>query len=304
MVVICIGLCRLCAIDSTRAEIIPILLLGMTIRIAYQRELALLLSACVTLIVVLSLGQGLGEFVILTATVAAAVMLLNHVRSRPKLIYVGLGAATVAFLTTVGVGTLTGQTFGLATDSPLFPFGEDVPIVESGFFALLLIGSAWCAFCAMMAGLILTGLLPFIERLFDVQTDISLLELGDARHPLLQELALRAPGTYNHSINVASLGEAAAESINANGLLVRVGAYFHDIGKMLNPQYFIENQSQEANRHESLLPAMSTLVIICSRQGRSRLGAAVPTSQKRSSILSSNITGRRWWNTSTNRRPN
>jgi putative nucleotidyltransferase with HDIG domain len=72
----------------------------------------------------------------------------------------------------------------------------------------------------------------------------------------------RAPGTYNHSINVASIAEAAADAIGANGLLVRVGAYFHDIGKMLKPGYFIENQSDGDNRHESLLPAMSTLVII------------------------------------------
>jgi hypothetical protein len=114
----------------------------------------------------------------------------------------------------------------------------------------------------VLSGLLMTGLLPFVERLFDVQTDLSLLELGDASHPLLQELARRAPGTYNHSINVASLGEAAAEAIGANGLLVRIGAYFHDIGKMAKPQYFVENQGQAPSRHESLMPAMSTLVII------------------------------------------
>ena len=106
------------------------------------------------------------------------------------------------------------------------------------------------------------GLLPFIESLFGVQTDISLLELGDVSHPLLQELVRRAPGTYNHSINVASIAEAAAESIGARGLLVRVGAYFHDIGKMLKPGYFVENQGHDANRHDSLVPAMSTLIII------------------------------------------
>ncbi len=94
----------------------------------------------------------------------------------------------------------------------------------------------------LLVGFLMTGLLPFIERSFGVQTDISLLELGDAAHPLLQELVRRAPGTYNHSINVASLAEAAAESIGAHGLLVRVGAYFHDIGKMLKPHYFVENQ--------------------------------------------------------------
>ena len=78
----------------------------------------------------------------------------------------------------------------------------------------------------------------------------------------MQELVRRAPGTYNHSINVASIAEAAADAIGANGLLVRVGAYFHDIGKMLKPSYFVENQGPEGNRHESLQPAMSTLVII------------------------------------------
>jgi putative nucleotidyltransferase with HDIG domain len=78
----------------------------------------------------------------------------------------------------------------------------------------------------------------------------------------LQELVRRAPSTYNHSITAGSIAEAAAEAIGARGLLVRVGAYFHDIGKMLKPGYFIENQPPEENRHGSLLPAMSSLVII------------------------------------------
>jgi hypothetical protein len=115
---------------------------------------------------------------------------------------------------------------------------------------------------AIAASLIIFGLLPFIERFFGVLTDLSLLELGDVAHPLLQELVRRAPSTYNHSITVGSIAEAAAESIHARGLLVRVGAYFHDIGKMLKPDYFAENQGPDDNRHEALAPAMSTLVII------------------------------------------
>ncbi len=126
----------------------------------------------------------------------------------------------------------------------------------------LLVSAAWYGFFAIVAGLLMTGLLPFIEKLFDIQTELSLLELGDVAHPLLQELVRRAPGTYNHSITVASIAEAAADAIGAQGLLVRVGAYFHDIGKILKPRYFIENQGNEDNRHEALLPAMSTLVII------------------------------------------
>ncbi len=76
-------------------------------------------------------------------------------------------------------------------------------------------------------------------------TDLRLLELGDVAHPLLQELVRRAPSTYNHSVTVGSIAEAAAESIHARGLLVRVGAYFHDIGKMLKPNYFVENQGPD-----------------------------------------------------------
>ena len=105
--------------------------------------------------------------------------------------------------------------------------------------------------------------LPFIESGFGVVTDISLLEMGDISHPLLQELVRRAPGTYNHSISVASIGETAADAIGANGLLVRVGAYFHDIGKILKPEYFVENMTEGMkSRHNSLAPAMSTLIII------------------------------------------
>ncbi|MCA9061883.1 MAG: HDIG domain-containing protein, partial [Planctomycetaceae bacterium] len=107
------------------------------------------------------------------------------------------------------------------------------------------------------------GCLPFIENVFGILTDISLLELTAVSHPLLQELARRAPGTYNHSMTVATIAEAAAESIGANGLLTRVGAYFHDIGKMMKPEYFIENMTEGSeNHHKSLAPAMSTLIII------------------------------------------
>jgi putative nucleotidyltransferase with HDIG domain len=261
VIVITVALCSVAAADEWRAELIPLLLFGMTVAIAYEKELALLLSASVSLIVAFSLEQGLGEFVILTSSVAAAILFLGRIRSRTKLIYVALFTGTVVMLTTIGVGTLAGQAFG-ATNLALQAVGDITQEETISFVDRLLLGAGWFGLCSLLAGVLMTGLLPFIERLFDVQTDISLLELGDAAHPLLQELVRRAPGTYNHSINVASIGEAAAEAIGANGLLVRVAAYFHDIGKMLKPQYFVENQGREGNRHESLAPAMSTLVII------------------------------------------
>ncbi len=260
-VVLTVTLARLCTGELWQAEVVPIVLFGMTVTIAYARDLAIIFSAALSLVLCVALGLGLSEFVLMVATSSTAILLLNRVRSRTKLIYVGLGAGLVAMVTTIGIGILVGEPLGSWSGTG-FPALEGWHGPRTAFFVHLLCGAGWHGFCTVLAALIMTGLLPFIERLFDVQTDISLLELGDAAHPLLQELARRAPGTYNHSINVASLAESAAESIGANGLLVRVGAYFHDIGKMFKPAYFVENQGRDVNRHESLLPAMSTLVII------------------------------------------
>ena len=232
-------LCLLSAGEAWRAEIVPLLVFAMTVAIAYDEDLALLLAAEVALVVVVGLGRGLADHVTLSAAAAAMVFWMGRIRSRSKLIYVGLWAGAVAFATQIGANLLEERPFDVQL---LYEAGR------TGVWTLL-------------AGFLMTGLLPFIERSFGVLTDLSLLEVGDVAHPLLQELVRRAPGTYNHSINVASIGEAAAEAIGARGLLVRVGAYFHDAGKMLKPAYFIENQGQE-NRHESLVPAMSTLIII------------------------------------------
>src|SRR5205823_355643 len=128
-------------------------------------------------------------------------------------------------------------------------------------WSLIVFDSLRGLFWGALAGFIVSGLLPLVERAFSVVTDVSLLELSDGSHPLLQELVRRAPGTYTHSMTVATLAEPAAEAIGANPLLVRVGSYFHDIGKMLKPHYFIENQTGE-NRHDTLEPALSTLIII------------------------------------------
>jgi putative nucleotidyltransferase with HDIG domain len=102
---------------------------------------------------------------------------------------------------------------------------------------------------------------PIVEMIFGYTTDIKLLELGNLNHPLLKEMIVKAPGTYHHSQLVAVLAEAAAESIGANPIFARVSAYFHDIGKMKKPLYFIENQMGGENRHNNLTPSMSALII-------------------------------------------
>lgn len=231
---------RWAAADGWRAELIPVLLFGQIVAIAYRQELALFLSAVAALMLALALNHGLFTFLLLFGSTVAAVLHLGVIRTRSKLIYVGLATGLVAAVLTVMLAVLDNQPL----QRPLW--------IEAGRNGL------W----AVAAGFIMTGLLPFIEHGFGVLTDLSLLELADVSHPLLQELVRRAPSTYNHSITVGSIAEAAATAIGARGLLARVGAYYHDIGKMLKPGYFIENQASSGNRHESLVPAMSTLVII------------------------------------------
>ena len=169
---------------------------------------------------------------------ATAVLILGNVRTRTRLVEVG-GIAGLAYLAmTVATELYSGQTWQLIA----WDAGR---------------GLLW----GLLAGFLVSGLLPLVEYCFTIVTDVSLVELADGSHPLLQELVRRAPGTYTHSMTVATLAEPAAEAIGANPLLTRVGSYFHDIGKMLKPHYFIENQTGE-NRHDALEPALSTLIII------------------------------------------
>ncbi len=110
--------------------------------------------------------------------------------------------------------------------------------------------------------LLVYGLQVIFEYFFDMATDMRLLDLSDLNNPLLRKLALEAPGTYHHSLMVGNLAEAAAEAIEANALLARVGAYYHDVGKIEKREYFIENQMKAKNPHEKLSPTMSCLILV------------------------------------------
>ena len=118
-----------------------------------------------------------------------------------------------------------------------------------------------CALNGVISVIVAIGALPMLETIFGITTSIRLLELSNTNHPLLKKLMIEAPGTYNHSVLVGNLAEAAANEINANGLLVRVASYFHDIGKIKRPYLFIENQKSGDNPHDKLRPSLSTFVI-------------------------------------------
>ncbi len=268
--VTCVILAVLASKDPFRAEVIPITLAAIIATIAFGRPTALMLMAALAMLVAFSTRVDLSEFITLAAAAAGSILLCGRIRTRTRLIYVGVGVSVVVFMTVLGLGVMTGQTGGVVTDGPAVSSFQSS---TASIFPMQLVSEAtWQAVCILLCGPLMTGLLPFAEKLFDVQTDLSLLELSDMSHPLLRQLAQRAPGTYNHSISVAALAESAAESIGANGLLVRVGACFHDIGKMFKPNYFVENQTPGANRHDTLQPAMSTLVIIAHVKDGADLG--------------------------------
>ncbi len=125
----------------------------------------------------------------------------------------------------------------------------------------ILTDMAYGAIMGILSTALTIFLLPIFESLFGFTTDITLLELSDLNHPLLKRLAMEAPGTYHHSISVGNLSEAAAKAIGANSLLARVGTYYHDIGKIEIPEYFVENQLSVTSRHQSLTPSMSALIL-------------------------------------------
>jgi putative nucleotidyltransferase with HDIG domain len=114
----------------------------------------------------------------------------------------------------------------------------------------------------IVSSIIVLGVLPIFEYLFRTVTNISLLEMADFGQPLLQRMVMEAPGTYHHSLVVGNLSEAACQAVGANALLARIGAYYHDIGKLQKPEYFSENQDIKNSKHDNLSPTMSKLVIM------------------------------------------
>jgi hypothetical protein len=132
----------------------------------------------------------------------------------------------------------------------------NIGFIELGFKCFMGMTSA------LVSVILVIGIIPIFESIFRYTTDIKLLELANLNQPIFQRMIIEAPGTYHHSIIVGSMAEAASEAIGANSLLAKVSGYYHDIGKLNKPQYFIENQHNGENRHDKISPKMSSLVII------------------------------------------
>lgn len=222
----------------------PVLMAAIVLAIAYDRRFAMAVGAMQCLLVAVALGLTIDFALVSLVGVGAAVGQLNEVRTRSKLVLTGFWAGVAMALATLATGLAT---------RPLLVQREFLQILNDAKLAL---GTG------LATGLIVDGALPWIEGLFKVTTAMTLKELNDASHPLLRRLAQDAPGTYQHSLRIADMSEAAANAIGADALLCKVGAMYHDVGKINKPLYFVENQAGGPNRHDKLSPAMSLLIIV------------------------------------------
>jgi cyclic-di-AMP phosphodiesterase PgpH len=176
---------------------------------------------------------------------AAGMLASRRIRTRADIVWAGVHIAWVTALCLLGLSLFHGWPAALTLKRLLWP----------------LVNGALCT-------LIVLGLLPMLEVFFSKITPITLLEVGDFNRPLLRQLMLEAPGTYHHTLLVSALAEQAGEAIGANSLLCRVGMYYHDIGKLMHPEYFIENQTmrrdakEKPEMHDKLNPSISSLVIM------------------------------------------
>ena len=218
---------------------IPLAFGAILITLLVDINLGLISSMILTLIAGLFLGS-MDIAAYITIGCIAGIYSIRQYKDRAAILKSGLTIGVANILALIALGLLRQSPVG---------FTEAL-----GIAALALMNGVFASALASM-------LLPALESIFRVTTDVRLLELSNLNSPILRRLAVEAPGTYHHSLMLATFAEAAAESIGANPLVARVGAYYHDIGKLAKPEYFVENQSYGGNRHEELSPSMSCLII-------------------------------------------
>lgn len=217
---------------------IPIAIASILVTVLFDAELGMVSTIVIALLIGAMRGYEFSISLVSIICGTVAVFSVRRVRHRNhfyrSLLYVPLAYA-------VSIVTLNLLRFT--------PFEEMITQVGAGVAN------------GFLSPILSIGLLPIFESTFNVTTDISLLELSDLNRPILKKLAIKAPGTYHHSIVIGNLAEAAAEAIGANSLLARVSAYYHDIGKIEKSSYFVENQRGVDNKHEKLTPRMSSLIL-------------------------------------------
>ncbi|MDD5524433.1 MAG: HDIG domain-containing protein, partial [Smithella sp.] len=237
---------------------IPFAFGAMTMAILINRNVAMIISVLTSLMI----GFIFDEKIIFPlfsflGSVAASYQIVR-IRQRSVFLRIGFFLGIINMAAIICLNLITGNLF-------------------NDLFLRLLMGLVGGVF----TGILVAGITPIFESIFGFITDFKLLELANLNQPLFQRMIIEAPGTYHHSIIVSSIVEAAAEAIGANSLLAKVSAYYHDIGKLMKPQYFIENQLTNENKHDKLSPKMSSLIIIahvkdgCELASKAKLGPQI-----------------------------
>lgn len=218
--------------------LIPISGTAMVAAIVFSAPVAVVVLLVASLLTAIMIDQSAAFLTVMIVGGILSVFLVGRVRERSDLF-----RATVGVALGLGLVALAVNILGDAT------FYETIS------------GAGWGILGGFFAAILTIGGLPFLESVFNITTDLRLLELANPNHPLLRELMIKAPGSYNHSVIVGNLVESAAEAVGANPILARTGAYYHDIGKIRRPLFFIENQLGGDNPHDHTKPNLSCLII-------------------------------------------
>ena len=220
--------------------IFPVAVGTMLVRIVLNSEICLVFAILAAIVTGSLFGNSFAFMVFVFMSSLAGAHWVRHVTERSSLFRAGLRLGMFNFMVIFALHLMTTRPFDLQL------------IYKLGF------GFAG----GLVAAVMVTGIVPLVESIFRYTTNIKLLELANMNNPVLRDLMVQAPGTYHHSIIVGNLAEAAAENIGVNPLMVRVAAYYHDIGKIRKPLYFIENIGGQENRHDKLAPSMSSLILM------------------------------------------
>ncbi len=221
----------------------PYALSGMILRLFFNTETAIISVFFMTILMGINFPEHYYLLIFVFSSAFLGLHFISYLYTRGDLIKSGgkTGLANAVIMLII---------LALVTDKETISMSDRIFLVTGVFFS------------GFLSSVLLIVLTPFIEYVFKYTTNITLFELSNLDNPLLKELLLKAPGTYNHSILIGTLAEAAARAIKVNPLLARVSAYYHDIGKIKKPEFFIENQMEGYNKHEELTPYMSVLVVL------------------------------------------
>ncbi len=223
---------------SLSGYLVPVAAGVLLVAVLLDAKLAILVNIVLSILVGFMTGFEMSVVAVALIGGVVAIYGVNNVHQRTDLIFAGI---LVGVSNTVTIGALN--------------------TIQNGFQWAGLLPSLWGLVNGILTGVLAIGFLPFLEGSFAITSPFKLLEISNPNHPLLRRLLVDAPGTYHHSIVVANLAEAAADAIGADSLLARVGAYFHDVGKVKRPVYFIENQVLAENPHDVLQPSLSAAII-------------------------------------------